>query len=309
MRIAFVGKGGSGKTTVSSLFVRFLLKNNISVLAIDADLNQHLADSLGLTVVDLRALGEHQDLIKRQVIGDNKQYDWNDIIKTTPPNAKSWIARSIKEFNDKFPKLFLKEGNLIFSEVGEQSEDDLAIRCYHSKTGVVELLLNHLVECEDEIVVVDMVAGADAFASGLYDKFDLTVIVVEPTKKSVAVYKQYVNQAKRLGVNVKAVGNKVIDDSDIEYLTEELKEDLLGCFPISDFVRKEERGEVLSISDLEECNIEVINNIMNQLNSVQKDWNRYLNRVHEIHLKNAKSWGNASKGKDLESQIDDSFRY
>src|SRR5438128_1476541 len=47
MRIAFVGKGGSGKTTSAAMFSRYLAAQNLPVLAIDADINQHLAQALG----------------------------------------------------------------------------------------------------------------------------------------------------------------------------------------------------------------------------------------------------------------------
>ncbi|MGH9549742.1 MAG: hypothetical protein ACRD3W_10220, partial [Terriglobales bacterium] len=48
MKIAFVGKGGSGKSTLTSLFIRYLQRNNNqSILAIDADLNMSLAGLLG----------------------------------------------------------------------------------------------------------------------------------------------------------------------------------------------------------------------------------------------------------------------
>ena len=49
MKIAFAGKGGSGKTTLSSLFTRHLAALGLPVVAIDADINQHLADALGAT--------------------------------------------------------------------------------------------------------------------------------------------------------------------------------------------------------------------------------------------------------------------
>lgn len=48
MRAAFVGKGGSGKTTLSALFSRELAHSGAPVVAIDGDINQHLAHALGL---------------------------------------------------------------------------------------------------------------------------------------------------------------------------------------------------------------------------------------------------------------------
>ena len=49
--IAVAGKGGSGKTTVASLVIRYLLrKGSGPILAVDADPNANLADSLGLGV-------------------------------------------------------------------------------------------------------------------------------------------------------------------------------------------------------------------------------------------------------------------
>ena len=49
--IAVAGKGGSGKTTVASLVIRYLKKNGSGpILAVDADPNANLGESLGLIV-------------------------------------------------------------------------------------------------------------------------------------------------------------------------------------------------------------------------------------------------------------------
>ena len=49
--IAVAGKGGSGKTSVASLIIRYLMRNGSGpVLAVDADPNANLGESLGLTV-------------------------------------------------------------------------------------------------------------------------------------------------------------------------------------------------------------------------------------------------------------------
>lgn len=49
--IAVAGKGGTGKTSIASLVIRFLLKNGAGpVLAVDADSNANLGESLGIVV-------------------------------------------------------------------------------------------------------------------------------------------------------------------------------------------------------------------------------------------------------------------
>lgn len=49
--IAVAGKGGSGKTSISSLIIRYLKKNSKEpILAVDADPNSNLGESLGLKV-------------------------------------------------------------------------------------------------------------------------------------------------------------------------------------------------------------------------------------------------------------------
>ncbi len=59
--------------------------------------------------------------------------------------------------------------------------------------------------------MVDMTAGADSFASGLFTRFDLTLLVCEPTVRSVGVYRQYVAYARDFGVQVAVLGKCVKD--------------------------------------------------------------------------------------------------
>jgi len=49
--IAVAGKGGSGKTSIASLIIRYLKKNGSGpILAVDADPNANLGESLGLSI-------------------------------------------------------------------------------------------------------------------------------------------------------------------------------------------------------------------------------------------------------------------
>ena len=51
--LAVAGKGGSGKTSLSSLVIRYLSKKGVGpILAVDADPNANLGESLGLLVME-----------------------------------------------------------------------------------------------------------------------------------------------------------------------------------------------------------------------------------------------------------------
>jgi hypothetical protein len=70
VKVAFVGKGGSGKTTLSSLFVRHLAGQGLPVVAIDADINQHLGEALGVSS-EPPAMGARLAEIKEYLRGGN----------------------------------------------------------------------------------------------------------------------------------------------------------------------------------------------------------------------------------------------
>lgn len=48
MRLAVVGKGGSGKTTTSAVLARTLARRGLPVVALDCDTNPNLGISLGV---------------------------------------------------------------------------------------------------------------------------------------------------------------------------------------------------------------------------------------------------------------------
>ncbi len=100
MKIAFVGKGGSGKTTLAALHARHLTAEGHPVLAIDADINQHLAVALGgpAAVSAARPLSEHLPAIKEYLRGDNPRIaSAAQMVKTTPPGRGSRLLRVAEE--------------------------------------------------------------------------------------------------------------------------------------------------------------------------------------------------------------------
>jgi CO dehydrogenase maturation factor len=316
MKIAFVGKGGSGKTTLSSLFVRHLAASGTPVIAVDADINQHLGTALGLDEAEaaaLPAMGAHLPLIKGYLRGDNPRITSAEaMIKTTPPGEGSRLLR-VREDNPVYAAcarpVELDGGAVRLMVTGPFTEADLGVACYHSKTGAVELCLNHLVDGRDEYVVVDMTAGSDSFASGMFTRFDMTFLVAEPTRKGVSVYRQYKEYARDYGVALKVVGNKVQGPEDLEFLRAEVGDDLLVTVGHSDWVRAMERGRPLRFDELEAENRAALETLRTSADARHeaRDWERYTRQMVHFHLRNAESWGNARTGADLAQQVDPAF--
>ncbi|MFJ8629907.1 AAA family ATPase [Streptomyces sp. NPDC093568] len=307
MRIAFVGKGGSGKTTLSALFARHLARSGAPVLAIDGDINQHLAAALGHEgdALDAPPLGAHVRDIKDYLRGTNPRIPSADaMVKTTPPGRGSRLLTLLGD-DELHTRHVRRVGDVPLMVTGEFDESDLGVACYHSKLAGVELYLNHLVDGPGEYVVVDMTAGADAFASGLFTRFDLTFLVAEPTRKGVSVYRQYRDHAEEFGVRVAVVGNKVTGEDDLMFLKEEVGDDLLTHLVQSSWVRAGEQGR--ERGDLEAENVHALNVLREAVDAQPKDWPATHRHAVEFHLRNARAWANDRMGHDLAAQVDPEF--
>ncbi|URN10677.1 ATP-binding protein [Actinomadura madurae] len=309
MKVAFVGKGGSGKTTLSSLFVRHLAGRGLPVVAIDADINQHLGVALGLDearAAKIPALGDRLTEIKDHLRGTNPRIsDASAMVKTTPPGTGSRLLRFRGE--DPVHEAGQEVDGVTLLATGPFNDDDLGVACYHSKTGAVELYLNHLVDGPGEYVVVDMTAGADTFASGLFTRFDLMFLVAEPTRKGVGVYRQYTEYARDYDVSIRVVGNKVQSEDDVAYLREHVGDDLLTWLGQSAAVRALEQGR--HGVELEDGNAAALDRMRAEVDACVKDWDRFQRQAVEFHVKNARSWASRAAGEDLEAQVDPGFRF
>jgi CO dehydrogenase maturation factor len=306
-----VGKGGSGKTTLSALFARYLALD-APVVAVDADINQHLGVALGLdeaSAAAVPALGGHLHEAKEYLRGSNPRIaDAHEMVKTTPAGRGSRLLRPGGD--DPFHRDWSAQaGGVRLLATGPFEQEDLGVACYHSKTGAVEMYLNHLVDGAGEYVVVDMTAGADSFASGLFTRFDLTFLVAEPTRRGASVYRQYRDYADGYGVKLRVIGNKVAEEADEAFLREQIGADLLACFGASRYVRAAEQGLVGDLGALEPANRQVLAAMRAELDGCVKDWRSFQDQAALFHRRNAEAWADKAVGADLSTQIDPGFEH
>jgi CO dehydrogenase maturation factor len=310
VRIAFVGKGGSGKTTTAAAFSRYLAAQGRPVFAVDADINQHLAAALGHDGPVSRPLGADLPWLKDHLRGSNPRIpSAATMIKTTPPGGGSRLLDL-----DPGSELLCRYAATTPDGVrhlvtGEFDEADIGVSCYHAKTGAVELWLNHLVDGPGEYVVVDMTAGADAFASGLFTRFDLTVLVCEPTRKGVSVYRQWQDYAAGYDVAVVVAGNKLLGDHDLDFLRAETDGGPVVWFGHEPSVRAMEQGRAFGLRDLSQETLAGLGLLRAALDArwPERDWAAYTRQAVEFHLRNAAAWANAATGHDLAVQVDPDF--
>jgi CO dehydrogenase maturation factor len=93
MRIAVVGKGGSGKTTTSAVVARALARGGSPVVALDCDTNPNLGISLGLGDDETERLVTMREAIDE---GEGEHAPtWEDIVSRFGADAPDGVRVAV----------------------------------------------------------------------------------------------------------------------------------------------------------------------------------------------------------------------
>lgn len=303
MRITFFGKGGSGKTTLATSFVKYLEKQGKAVLAVDADINVNLASALDMP---------------KKYLGDN----FDDVCKSLEPTAnRPMIGSSPVTKNSTFIKgglsdPFLKkfatfnDNGTALLTVGTYTDSKIGFDCYHSKLGSAVFIYNRLLDDESLYVVTDATAGIDSVGTSMFNVSDLNVFVVEPTKKSVDVYKEFRDIVATHGIDTYVIANKIKNQDDVDFIEKNIdKPHILEYIYESDDLRKFEQGDLDGIDRFVENNSLMLGTIKNRLDTTPKDWDRYYQVQKQIYIDDVGDWYSQFYGEDLTQYIDEDFSY
>lgn len=314
MKIAFVGKGGAGKTTTSTLFSQLISKNQ-TCLAIDADINMHMAELLGAGRPSKdKLLSEKQpsDTIRTYLRGSNQRITSNAAFKKSTPPGKGSNIISVAQKDDWFMRTFTHSvsDTLSLATVGSYSEEGIASSCYHNNLAILENVLSH--SNDSGAIVVDMVAGTDAFASTLFAQFDALVFVVEPTKRGLAVLDDYLRLAEAGGVKdrVLVIANKVDDEDDEAFVQERCAGGYIGALHRSKHLASVDKGrEALDVDKMSSSAIQTLNDLADRVQQMAIPSQQRLSALWDIHKVYVGQGYVRDRFGDLTGQIDVDFSY
>lgn len=218
MKIAISGKGGVGKTLLSSLLCRTFAASGYSVLAIDADPDANLAANLGFPNPEMiTPISQLEDLIEERT-------------GARPGQSGSFFKLNPKV--DDIPETYAAEHDGIRLMVMGRIKRG-GTGCYCAEGVLLQALLGHLLLQRDEVVIIDMEAGIEHLARGTAKAVDKLVIVVEPGRRSIETARRIRELAHDIGVNnIAVVGNKIHSDEERDFITTSLPDiDFLGFIP------------------------------------------------------------------------------
>lgn len=180
MIIAVSGKGGTGKTMVSSTLVNLLSKTGKDILAIDADPDSNLPEALGIEV--LKTVGDVREELKKDTSSGN-----------IPSGANKWDILDYK----------------IMESVVETPEFDLLVMgrpegsgCYCAVNNMLRKIIETLSSNYD-IIVIDTEAGLEHLSRRTTQNVDVMLVVTDPSHRGILTAQRIGELAQELDINFK----------------------------------------------------------------------------------------------------------
>ena len=238
MKIAVSGKGGTGKTTIAAMIVRYLLKKDFKpVLAVDADPNANLGDALGVKAGS--TVGKVLDGFLRD--------------KETLPTGV--VKESLIDY--KLSEILVEEKGFDLLSMGQGEGPG----CYCYPNTVVRNYIEKLAS-NYKSVVIDNEAGMEHISRRTNGNLDVLLLVSDPSLKGIRTCKKLEDLVNKLGLRIQKlhllinrVGNGV--PSQVMEELEKLKLNLLGVIPEDrNIIDNELKG--IPMLNLEENSLSVI---------------------------------------------------
>jgi CO dehydrogenase maturation factor len=201
-KVTVCGKGGCGKSVVTTLLTRVLAEEGYTVLTLDTD-----ESNPGL----YRMLG----------------FDHSGTALVEEFRGGAHIMREFElekiSLEDISSEYFVQEGKIKLMVAGKINVAFQGCAC--TLGSIVKHFLGKLDLRENEIVVVDTEAGVEHFGRGLEKNVDVVLVVVEPYFESVVVAEKISSLAEQIGTcKLWAIINKISTEEEEQGVREKLED-------------------------------------------------------------------------------------
>ena len=223
MKIAMVGKGGSGKTTLAGTLARVLARKRHRVLAIDGDPNPNLALTLGMTRADADRIRSIPSSLVQSV---------------TAPSGESTLRLTMTRSMLLGEYAAQAPDGVQLIVMGKPADGSAGSGCMCSSHRAVRGLIAEMSDA-DEHTITDMEAGLEHLKRGTARNVEAMLIAAEPYYRSLEAASRTFSLANELKIpHVYAIANKVRSDADLDAIKAYCAQ---HCIPILGVVPFEEQ--------------------------------------------------------------------
>jgi CO dehydrogenase maturation factor len=230
MRLAVVGKGGSGKSVLAGTLARVLARRGHRVLTLDSDLMPGLSLSLGL--------GIDSSAMLTDAVEKNEEGRWR-LRKGIGP------VRAIHRYSVEAPDgvRHLQLGKL--NEEGQQA-------IMASTNGFYQVIhrISRTQALKDWTIIGDLPAGPRQLAYRWAPYADTFLVVVEPSWKSVLTARRIAAIVRAgPGVDLLPVANKINGSEECRWIEKMLGQNVFAAIPLDHAIASAERDGVAPIDN------------------------------------------------------------
>jgi len=196
LRVAVAGKGGAGKTTLSSTMARLFARQGHDVIVVDGDSNPNVATALGID-------RERAEAIQPLPMG----------LVSRKLNGKEPVMDIVARYGGLAP-----DGVHVLKMAMPAHADE---GCLCSAHATVSALLADIEELENTISILDLEASPEHLSRGTTRHVDALLLVVEPYYRSFETAKRMAGLASELPIKrVGVVANKLRSPDDASAIAE-----------------------------------------------------------------------------------------
>ena len=237
MKLAIVGKGGAGKTTLAAALAGRLASLGRPIVAVDADPDGNLGSALGVA----------EDDTPQPIVG------MRDLVleRTEAKDEGAGLMFRLNPKVDDLPERFAVDADgvklLVLGTVELGGKG-----CMCPEGAVLKALMQHLLLRVEDDVVLDMEAGLEHMGRASARGVDALIAVVEPGMRSVQTARRIHKLAADIGIEQTfVVANKIRQRRESDLLQQALSEqNIIGTLPFSaELARADLEGRPVDVED------------------------------------------------------------